>query len=228
MNCIQVREQLAALLYGDLSPEQARRVEEHLASCAECRRERLALQQLRHLLDAASVPGGRTLPGAIDLPRLYRQAAERQEQRLRRWRRAAYMLAGAAAAVLILALLPRWELRLEAQQLTIRWGNPSSLDASRTTPLPRSTAPGDSSPVVGSPAPSPEFEARLRVVEELIQLVSADLDQRDSRRQKELARLRARFDSLQQQDAQWRQTTQDDFTTLYNAAFRQSKKGTIP
>src|SRR5262249_20849602 len=117
-NCHQTREALPALLYGDLPPDEATAVRHHLAECPACRAEQAALQQVRSLLDAAEPPAV-----AVDLPRLYRAAVQRQEKQLRRWRRLA-CAALAAAAMLLLVFGLKLEVRLEQHQLVLRWGAP--------------------------------------------------------------------------------------------------------
>src|SRR5215471_2076091 len=104
MNCASVQDKLPELLYGDLQPEETAAVRHHLQSCPACRREEAALRQVRRLLDAVPVP-----EVSVNLTHLYRQTAERQQLRARRWRRVAVLAFGAAAALLALAVLPRFE-----------------------------------------------------------------------------------------------------------------------
>src|SRR5262249_58823800 len=105
MNCSQVRERLPGLLYGDLSAAEADGVEKHLAACAACQREHVALHGVRRALDTLPTP-----PVAIDLPRLYHEESVRRARQLRRWRRTALALAG-IAAVLLLVVALRLEVR---------------------------------------------------------------------------------------------------------------------
>ena len=79
MNCSQTRAHLPEWLSGDLPPDTAAELEGHLAACADCHRESEALKQLRQALDA--VPA---VTADVDMPRLYRAAAESQERRIRR------------------------------------------------------------------------------------------------------------------------------------------------
>ena len=64
----------------------------------------------------ATVAAGMT----VDLPHLYRAASRARARQLRRWRSAAVVL-GAAAAVLLLIVGMRLEVRVEAHQVTLRW-----------------------------------------------------------------------------------------------------------
>jgi hypothetical protein len=55
MNCKNIREQFALLLYGELSFDEEERIDSHLDGCAECR-DALARQKVLHeALDAAAV-----------------------------------------------------------------------------------------------------------------------------------------------------------------------------
>lgn len=63
MNCAEAREGLSAALDGALGAEELRAVEEHAAACAECRRAREELADVRRLLrgvDDADDVSGRT------------------------------------------------------------------------------------------------------------------------------------------------------------------------
>src|SRR5439155_7840756 len=102
MNCAAVRARLASLLYGDLPTAEADEVRQHLAGCPSCREEQTAITGLRPLLDAVPAPAV-----AVDLPRLYRDAAAGQTRRLRRWRGAAVAALAVAAAVVVALLLSR-------------------------------------------------------------------------------------------------------------------------
>jgi hypothetical protein len=55
MNCKDIREQFALLLYGELSFDEEERIDSHLDGCAECR-DALARQKVLHeAVDAAAV-----------------------------------------------------------------------------------------------------------------------------------------------------------------------------
>ena len=107
MNCTDVRTHLPGFLYGDLKPEEVAAVEHHLTTCPACRSERADLERVRQALSGIPAP-----TVEVDLHQIFRQAAERQARRARRWRRAAIAL-GAVAAVLLLAVGLRLEIRVE-------------------------------------------------------------------------------------------------------------------
>jgi hypothetical protein len=222
MTCASVREQLAALAYGDLPSDEAAVLRDHLETCPDCRGEYAALEALRHALDA--VPPVRPDP-PVDLPRLYREVAERQARKLRRWRRAAVAVSAAAAALLGLALLPRLEVRVQADQLTLRWRKTPEAPERPAPEPPKPPAPPVA--VVAAP-PGADVEKRLKVVEELIQIVSSDLDRRDQRQQQTLARVLARLQQLQAQAPRWRSASAADEGQFRETSFREPEKGALP
>jgi hypothetical protein len=210
VNCADVRDRLPAHLYGDLPPAEAVAVQAHLVECADCRHEFTALTGVRAALDAGPTPAV-----AVDLPRLYREAADRQRLRLRRWRRVA--LAGTAlAAALLLLLGMKLELRVGGQQVVVRWGNPAT-----------------EHPAVTVPPPAPDslnVDERLRLLQELTHALAADVDARDRRQQDELVRLRAQLYALgRQTDQRWVETARD-VTALYtlHTRFPRPEKGATP
>jgi predicted anti-sigma-YlaC factor YlaD len=218
MNCADVRRRLPALLYGDLPAGEADEVRQHLGRCDHCRNEHASLTRVRRLLDVAPAPAA-----AVDLPRLYREAAEQQARRLRRWRRVACASLAAAAAG-VLALLSRAELRLDANQVVLRWG------ASATAPEPPPPAPRQEPPVVvvAQSTSTAEIEQELRLLNEAVQTLSNDADSRDERRRLEIARLRAQVSSLQKQLADLRLATEKDVAALYAAQLSEKEKGAQP
>ncbi len=218
MNCADVRARLPALVYGDLPADVADDVRHHLGRCASCEEEYAAIAQLPGLLDAVPAPAL-----AVDLPRLYREAAERQARRLRRWRRVACAALAAAAAIVAVVFLSRLEVRLDANQLVLRWGAPP---APPEVPAPRLT-PEHQPPLVAlaPAAPAAEVEQQLRLLSEVVQALSNDADARDGRRRHEIAQLQAQMRSLQQQMAQLRLATERDVSALYAAQLSEKQKG---
>ncbi len=210
MNCADVRARLPALLYGDLPADEADPIRQHLARCASCREEHATVARVRRLLDAVPAPAV-----TVDLARLYREAAAQQDRRLRRWRRVACAALAAAAAVVLTLLLSRMEVRLDANQVVLRWG---AVPAPPETPPP---APRPEPPVVATlpTASIAEIEQELRLLNELVQALSNDADSRDERRQREIARLRGQVQVLQQQMTVLRLTTEKDVAALYAAQF---------
>ncbi len=214
MDCALIRERLPALLYGDLPAAETTDVERHLAGCPACRAECAALKDVRRLLDAVPAPAIQ-----VDLPQLYGEASRRQEGRLRRWRRTAVALL-ASAAVLLLVLTLKLEVRLDGQQLVVRWGSPPALPAPAERQLPVQVRQD-------SPA-GPAAAEELQLLKELIRALAADVDQRDSQQQQALAQLRGRIDALQRQSQQRWDTTAEDVAALYTAQFGSRPRGGNP
>src|SRR5258708_4608856 len=117
MNCDDLLERLPLLIYGDLSAEETRLANSHLADCAACQHEREALIATRDNLNSAPVPNV-----AIDLAAIHGQALAMQARSMRRWKRFA-IAAGALAACLLAFLLIRPDVRVGDGQLVIRWNS---------------------------------------------------------------------------------------------------------
>jgi hypothetical protein len=213
MNCRDVRASLPALAYGDLNPAEAARVEEHLAKCPNCRRELAGLRGVRRLLDAAEAP-----PVAVDVGAVYRQSAERQARSARRWRRAACAAGVCLAMVTALAVRVRLEVRVDGEQVVVRWGTP---------PAPPPAPPVR---VIVPPLPptAPDgTEEQLRLLGELVQALAADGRGRDERRQEEIEALRRQLREIYQQSVRRWENAERDLTALYQAQFP-AQKGIDP
>jgi hypothetical protein len=211
MSCSPIRERLAEFIYGDLTPTEAREVEEHLRSCPACRREQAALVGVRSLLDRA---GTRAVP--VDLPGIYQRAAESQERRTRLWRRAGIAILGAAAAVLIVTMLLRLEVRAGAGQVVIRWG-PTELPKAPIAPL-------DVQPAVASGS-SFEIRSELDILSELIQGLTEQQEIRDRQGAQDRAWFRAQLDELRRQTVQHWMATERDVAALCSTQLNQTSKG---
>jgi hypothetical protein len=198
MKCTDVRAALPLLIYGEPVPEDAA-LREHLAQCAACRREHEALVGVRRLLDDVPVPRV-----AVDLSQLPQSLTEREMRRARRWRRVAWTF-GTVAAVLLLAIGLRLEVRVEASQLIVRWGEPPP-------PMP---APPPQPFVNHTVLPSESIEAELRVFSELIHALKRDADDRDQRFTEQIERLQKHVRALQTQaDLRWN-STEENVAALY-------------
>jgi hypothetical protein len=222
MNCADVRARLPLLLYGDLPANEAEEVRQHLARCPACQGEQTTLIQLRRLLAAVPEPAA-----TVDLPRLYRDAAESQGRRLRRWRRIATAAVAAAAVVFLALFLSRLEVRLDNHQLVLRWGD---VPPQPEVPVPPTPPPQPEPPVItlSPPATTADIEDRLRLLSELVQELSNDADRREVRRLEEMARLRTQVQNLQQQLIEQRLATEKDVAALYSAQSSDKQKGASP
>lgn len=196
MNCRDVRAALPLMMYGDANAEDAA-LREHLAQCPACRREAEALQGVRRLLDDVPIPRIE-----VDLAQLQREMGERQMRKLKRWRRVAVTL-GALAALLLLALGLRLEIRLQAGQMLVRWSEPPPAALVNPKIQPDATDP-ESRPA------KPELREDLRVLSDLIHALKQDVDERDERFTEQLDLLQKHILALQSQgDLRWNATEQD-------------------
>lgn len=221
MNCLQAHQQLPALIYGDLTPEEKTALEKHLEGCLPCRQACAALRGIRELLDRVPAPESR-----LDVSQVYRQAAERQTRRVRFWRRAATALCGTAAALLVVALLSRMEVRLEPDQIVLRLGSPRAGGEAIQSPLasvaqPARVAFPDNHSLAAT-------EEQLQLLSQLIHALADSTEVRDLRQRQELVQLRVELRDLQRRTAQWRMATEHDVDALYTAQLISTKKGEKP
>jgi anti-sigma factor RsiW len=218
MNCTDVCHRLPELLYGDLKPAEVAAVEHHLTACPACRRERHELERVRQALTAVPVPDIQ-----VDLPLLYQQAAEREARRARRWRRAAAALA-AAAALLLLALGLRLEVRLEGRRLVLSWGGA----AEKADPAPEERKAPKAVAVRPKARPGSDIEERLRLLNDLVHALAADVEERDARQRQDLAQVQDQLEGLRRQASrQWTQTERS-VAALYAAHLILARKGESP
>lgn len=210
MTCNRARELLPLLLYDELPPEEAAELRGHLQQCAGCQQELTALGGVRQALDAASVVPAAT----VDLGRIYAQASQRQQRQLRRWRRVA-VLVTAAAALLLLVLGLQLEARWEGHQFVVRWGAPPAPVAVAPVPVPPPSAA----------RPAAVGAEDIQLVKGLIQVLMTDMQDRDQRQQRALARLQLHLDALQRQQQQRWVATERDLSALYTAQFGTRGKG---
>jgi hypothetical protein len=211
MNCTQAQELLPGLLYGDVDSAKAAEVEKHRAGCPACQKEYASLERLRRWLDAA--PAAPAAP--VSFPRLYADAARLQQRHLRRWRRAAVALLG-AAAVLLAVLALKLQLRIEARQLVVSWGAPSE-----TAPQPEPLPPPHADKAAPAPVVSAEEWQRLH---DLIHALAADVALTNSARRQEFDNLELRLDTLQVRSQQRDRLV----AALYTAQFGPHDKGEKP
>lgn len=217
MNCADIRAHLAAFVYGDLPATEAAAVERHLADCPSCRTERSQLERMRRALDAVPAPSVQ-----VDTNTLYERLARRQAAGARRWRRAALAIAAVAAAVLIAVTALRLDVRVHKDELVIRWGETGAIDAPAVQRL-VDHVPQDTRALAG-------LRDEVHTLAELVQAIATDVDTRDRSRQRDVAALQARIESMQQELARTQSATERDVAALYAAHFplNSSRKGTTP
>ncbi|HVS39382.1 MAG TPA: zf-HC2 domain-containing protein [Gemmataceae bacterium] len=219
MNCPEVRTALPGFIYQELPPEVRVELQQHLDGCLACQREEAGLRQVRRLLAAA--PEVR-----VDTAVVYRQAAERQARRFRRWRSLAVAACAAAVLVAVGVGLSRLEIRVSGSEMVLRWGAPPVAPI----PVPSPSPPRADSP--GSPPAAMEeriaaMENRLRVLSELSQALADDDRSRDYQHSQEIAHLREQLREWQGLSAERLSAMQKDFDALYVASFP-DRKGVLP
>ena len=204
MNCETARNLLPLFVYDDLEADEALAVARHLAGCPECQSQHAAFAQARTALDTMPTP-----KVALDSEKLWQSENARQTLRIRRWRRATMTLA-AVAAVLLLVLALRIEVRAGNGQLTLAWRAPSQR---MMDPIP--TARNSESDV----------QERLQLVQEIARALATDVADRDGRQQAAITRLRAEIEGVQRLSAErWRETERD-VAALYRTAFHRPELG---
>jgi Putative zinc-finger len=213
MNCSQVRQRLAEFVYADLAPPEAWEVEAHLRSCPECRKDKTALAGVRSLLDC-----GGTVSVPADLPAIYRRAAEMQKRRASIWRRSSIAALGAAAAVLIVAMVLRLEIHADARQVVIRWGTLAERQA---------LSPLEADPALAR-SRLPELQSELAVLSELVQGLTEEQDARERRIAVDRASFRAELDELRRQAILHWMATERDVGALYGTQLTSTQKGGLP
>lgn len=208
MTCTTLKPQLALAAGGDLAGDELLTVERHCEQCPACAEE---LKALRTTLQALTDAGPAAI-ARVDLAAIYQDEARRQARSARRWRRAALGLSAAATLLLGLFGLSRLELRWDAQQLVVRWGD-------------RPDAREKSSPAfVGIAAPNvkalDDAESRLARLEELVLALDEDahgLDTQLSRQQRRDRQTAEVLVQLAKQLDDLRQETRRDRAGLYAA-----------
>jgi hypothetical protein len=213
MTCTEVCGQLPVFVYGDLPEATQQLLQEHLAQCAACQQECAALRQVRQLLDSVPAPSVQ-----IDPVRIQQEAMARQEKRLRRWRRTAWAAVAALAATVLVALLPALEIRLEGQQLVLRWGNPPPQPVA---PLP---SPAPSVPSAETLAEMHRLRERLEVLAQLVNAMDNEFARRDRQRDIDLERIQTQLATLQLWVRAQIAENEKNLTALYHLA----RKGENP
>jgi hypothetical protein len=191
-------------------------VQNHLASCPVCRLELAGFQRVREAMDSVSSPHVQ-----IDVSGLFQRAAARRAKQARRWRRAALAVGGLAAALMLVVLL-RLEVRVQAQQLTIRWG--SAPVGEKTQELPHI----ERVVVRADPAALTALEERVGTMDELLHALITDVGDRDDRQTQRVARLRERVEELRLQNSRRWSDLDRNVAAMYTALFVLPKKGEKP
>ena len=177
----------------------------------EVEHEMLDTDELRHvqmLLNRIDTPS----PKPVDVAAIYCAALERQVRSSRRWKRGAAVGATLAASLLFFALLPKLEVRADANEFTVRWGSPAPI-AVVTPPM----------------LPQPDHELRelaanqqreLKTLKELLLTLATDVEERDTRQQEQLTAVLRSFRKFerytQEQFAETDKTQQVFYTAIFD------------
>lgn len=170
---------------------------------------------IRRLLDA--IPAPNVEP--VDVAAIYRDAAAIQARSARRWKRATCAGALVAASVLLVAILPKLEVKVTGSEFVVRWG------------------PADPPPVQPAPVVHDEsviarlgeldahvtrtvhHEKKLKDLEDLLLTLAVDVDDRDGKRKAELAALARDLRLLRSGTQEQFQQTEKTNAALYAAIF---------
>ncbi|MHC4089143.1 MAG: anti-sigma factor family protein [Planctomycetota bacterium] len=196
MNCDRVRQEIPALLYGELEPEVKEAVEQHLDSCTACSAERDKHRQTMLLLDRWPVAEPPAMP-EFPLPR----AASQQPVRAGVLRLLRPVIFGAAAAVLMFGalMLVVADARYADGRLVVTLGQGSVPTDHTSKVAPSHTASAQMREIA-------QFECDRRI-EGMLELLGGRLDELDRRHERNrqlLARavdVQRERDRLQQQSA---------------------------
>lgn len=227
MSCADVQPRLIVWLYGELSEPEEERLREHLAECDACRRQADGLRRSQRLLELA--PEARA---CVDVGQLYRHAASRSDKGRRRWRRAALT---ACAATLLVAVIGFGRLRIEshAGYVVFSWGERAApvvevQAVDRHVEEVSAAAP----PVPPDPWPTLDrYGERLATLDELAQLLVAEVDSSDRRRRLDIAGVERKLKEIEREVARQWHVLDRDVKAVYQLAQIHSvteKKGDRP
>jgi len=173
---------------------------------------------VRAALDAVLVPA--TAP--VDLAAIYRADHERQIRLARRWKRITVGSSALAAGVILLALVPKLDVRCNADEFAVRWGQPPAVVIDEK--------------VVPVPQPDPRLPAliaeqhmqvtamratdlKYAEMQELLLALTTDVAERDKVQLGRIAALAGEIRAFQLATAKRFDQTEKTNTTLYNVVF---------
>ncbi len=110
-------------------------------------------------------------------------------------------------------------MRVDRQQLTIRWGAPEA------TPIVQ--APERTTDQTTTQSPN-QLDERLRTMSELIQALAVSADAADRERQEQVVALKRELAAMQQQSQERLSETERDVHALYSAHFGSRPKAVNP
>jgi hypothetical protein len=175
---------------------------------------------VRRALDAAPAP---PLP-PVDVAAIYRAAFDRQARLARRWKRTAAVGALVAAGLLLVAVLPRLEVRFNNEEFAVRWGAPPPVVVAPVPPLPPSPAPDPRllAQVKKLDARTRELDTlttELHSLKELLLTLAADVDERDRKQRDALVLLVKHLQAFEASAREQFRQTEQTSSALYAAIF---------
>ena len=199
MNCETAKRRMIDLAYGELSPDEARQVEAHVAECGACRADWEDLAASCELIDRASE---RDSPGRpqVDVLKLLAEARRRDAARARRWRTAAW---SAVAAAVVVAAAGIAQIRVEwgSAGLVIGWGSPAEAGGA---PVADPAVPRLEAQLAESQAALAAHRRRLDDLDQLAALIVERVQANDARASHALAALGGRIEEVRRQnDQRW-------------------------
>ena len=177
--------------------------------------------EVRAALDAVPTPE----PAPVDLSRIYRAAHESQVRSAHRWKRAASALAALAAGVIVVALIPKLDVRLTVDEFAVHWGRPPAVVV-QEPPVP-SPDPRISSLIDDQQKQIAAMRAinlKSAEMQELLLALTTDVADRDKLQLERIAALTRELRAFQLATARQFDQTEKISTTLYNAMFTNKPK----
>jgi hypothetical protein len=153
---------------------------------------------------------------------IYRAALDRQIRSARRWRLAAGAGAFVAAGLLLAAVLPRLEVRVNGNEFAVRWGPP---DPPPAAPTPAPVLYADPRLVARVDELDTRIrdlgkaDADLRELKELLLTVAADVSERDEKLRESVAALGRRLLAFEAASGERFRQTEQTSAPLYAAIF---------
>ncbi len=177
---------------------------------------------VRAALDA--VPAPATAP--VDLAAIYRAAHERQIRVARRWKRAAATLAALAAGVIVVALIPKLDVRLTGDEFAIRWGQPPVVVEETVRPVlqPDPRLPSLIGEQQQQIAAMRAITVKYAEMQELLLALTTDVADRDKMQLERIAALAGEIRAYQLATAKQFDQSEKTNTTLYNVVFNAKLK----
>jgi len=177
--------------------------------------------EVRAALDA--VPP--SVPAPVDLSRIYRAAHELQFRSARRWKRVSGTLAAMAAGVIVVAVIPKLDVRLTGDEFAVRWGLPRMVvveapPLDQTDPRVSNLVDDQQKQIAALRA----INSKSAEMQELLLALITDVADRDKLQLERIAALTRELRAFQLATARQFDQTEKTSTTLYNAMFTNKPK----